>query len=225
MSPESGTLLLEEIQPRLRSAIPKSVRPIGSEDDEELVQDAMALAAQMLDSVERRGKKVTPGNIAYFTILHMRSGRRSQCMSRSDIMACGTQLDAKSCLLSMETEVGYDPELDEPIDLGSLLASENDDPAQEAARNIDWNLFLQTHDYRYGILVEGMAKGENLKATAEKSGHLYSSLYGLKAKLALDLLEFLGSTAIEDSVHVPAWRSTIRRDKEKMACRADRRRN
>ena len=86
---------------------------MGAEDDEELVQDAMVVAAQMLDAVERNGKTVTAGNITYYTILHMKSGRRSQCRSRADTMAQGTQLDGKSCVLSMEEEVGYDPELDE----------------------------------------------------------------------------------------------------------------
>jgi hypothetical protein len=92
MSPQAGTLLLEQIAPRLRSAIPKVVKPVGAEDTEELVQDAIVLAAQMLDAVERNGKTVTPGNIAYYTVLHMKSGRRSQCRSRADTMAQGTQL-------------------------------------------------------------------------------------------------------------------------------------
>ena len=34
MSPTSGTMLLEEIAPRLRSVIPRCVRKVGAEDDE-----------------------------------------------------------------------------------------------------------------------------------------------------------------------------------------------
>ena len=30
-------------------------------------------------------------------------------------------------------------------------ASDHDDPAQTCARNIDWEVFLATHDYRYAI--------------------------------------------------------------------------
>ena len=75
-----------------------------------------------------------------------------------------------------------------------------------------------------GIIVQRMDEGQNLKATAEKSGHLYSSLYVLKDSLATDLQEFLGASAIEDSVRVPGWKSRVRIDREKMACRADRRR-
>ena len=87
MSPTAGAMLLKEIAPRLCSVIPKCVHKIGTEDDEELIQDAIAMAAQILDSVEKKGKRVTPGNIAYYAILHMKSGRRSH--------TCGQQM---SCI-------------------------------------------------------------------------------------------------------------------------------
>ncbi len=224
MTAQAGDLLVEQIAPRLRALVPKSVKPVGAEDTEELVQDAIVIAAQMLHRVEQSGKKFTPGNIAYYALLHMRSGRRSQGSSRIDTMAQGTQLDGSSSVLSFEEEVGYDPELDAPITLGDLLASEHEDPAMEAARNVDWELFLATHDYRYGIMVKGMAEGRSLKATAEASEHLYMSLYGLKEQMAADVREYLGDEALADSVQTPRWKASINRDREKTACRADRRR-
>ena len=48
-------------------------------------------------------------------------------------MGIGTQFDHKSAVLSFEEEVGYDPELDEPITLGQLLASEHEDPAIQSS--------------------------------------------------------------------------------------------
>ena len=224
MTAQAGITLVEEITPRLRTLVPKSVKPVGAEDPEELLQDAITIAAQMLHRVEEQGKTVTAGNIAYYAILHMRSGRRSQGSSRVDTMGIGTQLDGSSSVLSFEEEVGYDPELDAPITLGELLASENEDPSMEAARNIDWSLFLATRDYRYGIMVKGIAEGQSLKATAEASGHLYMSLYGLKEKLAEDVRQYLGDDAVAQSVKLPRWKASIARDREKTACRADRRR-
>ncbi|MEI7819337.1 MAG: hypothetical protein WCK55_00335 [Verrucomicrobiota bacterium] len=224
MSPSAGDLLVEQITPRLRTLVPKSVKPVGAEDPEELLQDAITIAAQMLHRVEEQGKSVTPGNIAYYVILHMRSGRRSQGSSHTDTMGIGTQLDSRSSVLSFEEEVGYDPELDEPITLGQLLASEHEDPAMEAARNIDWELFIRTHDYRYGIMIKGIAEGQSLKATAERSGHLYMSLYGLKEKMAEDVRDYLGDAAIAESVRTPRWKASIAVDREKASCRAERRR-
>ena len=224
MTAQAGDLLVEQITPRLRTLVPKSVKPVGAEDPEELLQDAITIAAQMLHRVEEQGKSVTPGNIAYYVILHMRSGRRSQGSSHTDTMGIGTQLDGRSSVLSFEEEVGYDPELDEPITLGQLLASEHEDPSMEAARNLDWELFIRTHDYRYGIMIKGIAEGQSLKATAERSGHLYMSLYGLKEKMAEEVRDYLGDAAIAESVRTPRWKASIAVDREKASCRAERRR-
>ena len=223
MTAQAGTMLVEEIAPRLRTLVPKSVKPVGAEDAEELLQDAITIAAQMLHRVEEQGKTVTPGNIAFYTILHLRSGRRSQGSSRVDTMGIGTQLDGSSSVLSFEEEVGYDPELDAPITLGELLASDHEDPAIVAGRNIDWELFISTHDYRYGIMIKGIVEGQSLKATAERSGHLYMSLYGLKEQMAADVRDHLGDEAMADSVKLPRWKASIARDREKASCRADRR--
>jgi hypothetical protein len=224
MTPAAGDLLMEHIAPRLRSAIPRVVKPVGAEDEEELVQDAIATAAQMLDAVERNGKKVTPGNIAFYTILHMKSGRRSQCRSRADTMAQGTQLDGKSCVLSFEEEVGYDPELDEPISLGQLLGSHHEDPAMEAAREIDWDAFLDSHDYRYIVIAVNIMEGSPLSQTARECGTDYQGLRELRQTMAEDLRAFMGADAIEDCLRVPAWRASIMVDRERAACQADRRR-
>ncbi len=63
--------------PRLRSAIPNNAKALGCEDAQELIQDAICMAAKLYDNAEKAGKKVTPGNITYFAIQHARSGRRS----------------------------------------------------------------------------------------------------------------------------------------------------
>jgi hypothetical protein len=226
MSPQAGFLLVDQIVPRLRSAIPKCVAAVGAEDAEELVQDAICLAAKMLHNVEAAGKTVTPGNIAYYTILHMKTGRRSQCCSRADAMANGTMLDDRSSVLSVEEEVGYDEELGEPITLGEMLGSEREDPAMAGARNIDWEKFVSTHDRRYTLIVQGMAEGRNLRDTVSRSKHSrnYSRMFQLKQKLARDLQEFLGEDAIADATEVPAWKASLKVNSEKAACTADRRR-
>ena len=95
---------------------------------------------------------------------------------RADTMAQGTQLDRKSSVLSLEEEVGYDPELDEAVTLGDILASNREDPSMAAGRNIDWELFIETHDYRYGLIIRGFAQGKALVDTAKDCGAGYSRL-------------------------------------------------
>jgi hypothetical protein len=55
MSPQAGSILLEQVVPRLRSAIPRAVRCVGAEDHEELIQDGTAIAAKMLHNAEAAG--------------------------------------------------------------------------------------------------------------------------------------------------------------------------
>ena len=86
MSPRAGFVLMDEIAPRLRNAIPRCVSKVGAEDDEELLQDGLAMAAHMLHNLEERGKEVTPGNVAYYTLLHLKSGRRSYSTGHTDVM-------------------------------------------------------------------------------------------------------------------------------------------
>jgi hypothetical protein len=222
MSPQAGFLLLDQIAPRLRAAIPRCVARVGCEDAEELVQDALCVAAKMLHNVEAAGKKVTPGNIAYYSILHMRSGRRSQSCSRADVMSTGTILDDKSSVMSVEEEIGWDEEIGEPITLGEMLGSHHEDPAMAAARDLDWEEFLDSRDYRYGMIVAGLAEGKALKDTVKRLG--YSRLYQLKQRLAAELRDYMGQEAIADATEVPAWRASLKVNSEKAACLADRRR-
>ena len=78
---------------------------------------------------------------------------------------------------------------------------------------------MSTHDRRYTVMIKGMAEGQTAKKGPKSEADTR-----LKCKLADDLREYMGSTAIDDSVHLPGWRSSLNVDREKMACRADRRR-
>ncbi len=223
MSPKAGFVLLDQIEPRLRATMPY-IRGVGAEDTEELLQDALAVAAKMLHDLEERGKEVTPGNVAYYTILHMKSGRRSYSSGRTDVMNAGTQLDSLSSVLSFEEPAGYDPETDEEIPLGDMLAGNADDPSMAASRFVDWEEFLDSHNPRYKVLVSDIAEGRHVKDTAGKFGFSGRWAYDLRDKLAADLREHFGEDAIADSMQIPSWRGNIMVDQEKAACRAQRRR-
>jgi hypothetical protein len=92
MSPEMGNLLIDEVVPRLRAALP-SVPFVGHEDREEVLADMTANAAKMMDSAEKAGKKFSAGNVAYFASRAARSGRRSTWSGRTDVMSAAASLD------------------------------------------------------------------------------------------------------------------------------------
>ena len=94
----------------------------------------------------------------------------------------------------------------------------------EATRNLDWELFLATHDYRYGVILKGIAEGRSLKDTAAAQGERYPGMWALKNRMAEAVREYMGDAAIADSVRTPRWKASIAVDRERTACRADRRR-
>jgi len=139
-------------------------------------------------------------------------------------MSTGTIMDSTSNVLSVEEEVGVDEEFGEPITLADLLGSFDEDPAQAAARDIDWEEFFDGHDHRYGMIVADIAEGRSLSETMKRTRSQYAKMAQLKQKLAKELQEFLGEDAIADSLEAPAWRASLKATSERAACTADRRR-
>jgi len=139
MSPQAGWILQEEIVPRLRASIPRNVNQVGAEDPEELIQDATCMAAKLMHAVELQGKTVTAGNIAYYTILHMKSGRRSYGISTTDVCGISTQLNGSTRLSSLEEPAAMDGETGgELLAFHDVLSQDQDDPGMIAARKLDW---------------------------------------------------------------------------------------
>jgi len=226
MSPRAGFILVQDIVRRIRSGVCKGrgVKTVGGEDIEELIQDATAHAALLLHRADESGKGVSCGNIAYYALLQTRSGRRSTGGSRTDVMAPGTQLDGKSCLLSFEEPVGFDPETGEAVALGEMLAGGDVDPSAAAARNIDWGEFLRGHDRRYVPMVMATMNGKPLRSLKKRFRLCDSGISGLKHRLAADVREVMGEDVLDQVCRKPRWHGSLVVEHEKVACRAERNR-
>ena len=107
--------------------------------------------------------------------------------------------------------------------MGEMPAGRDEDASMRAVRKVDWDGFLETHNPQYGAIVSDLAVGKNATESARGSGLRYSSVRNLRQKLADDVREYFGDSAIDDSLHQPAWRGGINADKERFACRAERR--
>src|ERR1035437_6367075 len=135
MSPHAGEVLTEIIQPMLIAVVPQVVKTTGAEDPAELVQDGMAMAAQAIEMLEKRGKDLMPRSVAYYTIQRLKSGRRSQYAGRMDVMSAAAMLDKRVELTDLDAPA---PEEAEDLTFGDMLASDHEDAATLAARAIDW---------------------------------------------------------------------------------------
>jgi hypothetical protein len=223
MSPQAGWILNEEIVPRLCGAVPQSVRCVGSEDHQELIQDATCMAARMLDRVEQQGKlgKITPGNIAYYTIQHLKSGRRANGSSRVDVFGSSTQLNGASKLHSLSEVVSVSECGDEIFELHDVISNDHEDPSVQAARKIDWDTFLAGLSKMEKLVVEFICAGRTLRQAAHKAGVCDSAMQHHRRKLGQKIIEFMGANIVAESTREPRWRDNILADREKRAVRLE----
>ena len=224
MSPQAGFILLNEIVPRLRSAIPHAVCLVGCEDAEELLADGTAIAAKLLHRVEQKGKRVTPGNIAYYAIQHLRSGRRSTGSSVRDVMQSGTQLKQNTQVVSLEEPVPREGADHEAFTLGDVLSNDQEDPAMVAARRLDWEAFRQTQPARSQAILDYVAGGLPLTELARRHRVSRSAIQAHKEVLAREIKEFMGADILQVSTQPPLWRNGLVATRERKAWRKGKKR-
>ena len=210
MSPLLNDMLLNEVIPRLRNAA-RSIPKVGSEDDDELVQDTTLMAARMMDSADKAGHKFTAGNMAYYAAKAARSGRRSYYAGRSDVFSPGCQIDGKARHESLDAEF----EMAETGDYGTLHDvispfdpnSHEADPADEAARNLDWASFLAAHPPRHRVAILVLVDGGTMREAGKRCGLKDSAALKLKRRIAADLVDFFGDDVIRRLLdgRRPAW--------------------
>ena len=214
---------MEQIAPRLR-VTSRCLPQVGADDADELYQDGLAIAAKTLDSAERNGKQVTAGNIAWYTTKQLASGRRSAYGGRADVLCPAAQLDGNARLTSFQQEVADDPKNGEGgegagLPLVELLTSGIEDPAQAAARNLDWEQFLSGLDGLSRRMIVAFAHGDTMRDLKDEASLSDSGMSGRKRKLVAEMKEVLGPDCVADAGREPAWRSDVAAQREKDACR------
>ena len=211
MSPSAALMLEKQIYPIIRNTIPRTARPIGSEDSQELVQDATASAAEMLEAMERSGRKPLPNSIAYYSIQRTKSGRRSYGDHRTDVMSPGYQMDNDGSVCSMQ-----DPVCDEDdLTVGDTIASKSEDTASKVLRQIDWSEFLDTLDARKRRIVEEMMLGYGTGDIARLLAVTAPRIVQLKKDIGKKIKEFMGDNILVDVGQEGVWQRDIRCLREK----------
>ena len=224
MSSIADKVLVDEIVPRLRHLIPHHVAFVGAEDAEEVLQDATLIAARILARARASGKAVTPGNVAYYTMLHIRCGRRSHSSGRSDVMGTRTQIVGHSRLQSMEAPLAPDDDFpDDAFTLGDVLASEAEDPSETAARNLDWQAFLATLDERTRAILNCLAHELPLQIVADEHDVSRTTVQTWRKTLPQAVRSFMGEELLHWLQQAPAWQENLRSFRAQLACRLERR--
>lgn len=218
MSPQAGWILQEAVVPRLRAVITRSVSCVGCEDVQELIQDATAIAAKMLHSVEAAGKTVTPGNIAYYAGRHLNSGRRSTGSSVVEVLASGTQLKGHARLSSLDEPAAPGEAGGESFTFHEVLSSSQEDPSQIAARNLDWQTLLTRLTKREKAVVNHLLEGRSVSEAALTLKISRSAMQGSKNRLVQSIRELMGADSLHEVLRRPGWRDDLSTARKPLAC-------
>lgn len=220
MSPYAGEILVGKIMPIIAATVHRVVKPVGSETFDELVQDGMAIAAAMLDSAERRGQPLLANSTAFYTLQHLKHGRRSYGATRSDAMCPAVQLDENVILASMDEDIPG--EQGDELTLHDLLADPSEDPAQMAGRELDWSELMSDLDDRDIALLRTTINGERLDLLARQFGVSPPRLTQVKREIGRQIRLRWGPDALENAMRNPAWKGNVHAAREHQACQHER---
>lgn len=218
MSPATAKLLIDEVLPRIRSAVPNAIKRVGCEDVEELIQDTAAQAAYALESCENRGVPIYPASVAFYAIQRAKSGRRANYAGRADVLSSACQLDGRSALSSMDEPIPSDTEGDE-LTLHDVLGRNEADPAEQAARELDWEPLLAELDARKLAILRTVAEGGTLNRLAKRFGISNPRITQLKSELAKQIKGRLGNNVLADVIRRPRWAASTYAQQQADACR------
>lgn len=208
--------MLREVAPRLRAGIGSSIPRASGEDDSELLQDGLVIALGLLRSAQTKGKTVSPGNIAYYTIKNLRAGRRSTGFRKNDPLHAAGQLN-QCRVYSLHEPVPA--EGGEDLTLSDVLASRADDPSAEAGRRLDWQVLTLKLDDAAKAILRALAEGSELMRLVSPLKLSRSTLQTRKEKLAAKVRECLGDDILREVQEPPGWRHGLDATREKLACR------
>jgi len=222
MTPSTEDMLLKEVQPRLRNAIARTVPVVGSDDQEELLQDGLVIALRLLNGAQRSRKNVSGASVAHYTVKCLRSGRRSTGYRKTDPLHPASQLNGHCRLHSFEEPVFIDRSTDESLTLGEMLPARDDDPATQAGRRLDWDHLIQQLDAITKAILLCLASCEELTGLVRRFRRSRSMIQNHKDRLARLIKECMGEDILRQVQEQPGWHNDIHATREKLACRWER---
>ncbi len=212
MTRKNAQILLEKIVPIITATVPRVVRPTVSEDAQELVQDTIATAAEMLDSVERSGKKPIPRSIAFYSIQRAKSGRRAYQNSGNDLLSPVFRTVNENRLSYLDAPVSEDAE---NMTMHEFVAGHTQDHSVEVLRRLDWEDFSKTLDRREKLVVKDTAEGRQVRDTAKELGVSSGRIVQIKRLIGNKIRTFFGDNIIAEAGSEPVWKKDLRALREK----------
>ena len=137
-------------------------------------------------------------------------------------MATGTQLKGSARLNSLDEPVDEETG-GESFTFNDVLASDQEDPATVAGRNLDWQTLLSRLTKREQAVVKYLLEGRTVSDVAWAFKVSRSTMQQCKERLVKLIQEFMGVDILIEVLRLPGWKDNLNASRERLACRYERR--
>ena len=216
MTTATAEILVKEILPILTVTVPRTVKPVDGEDSEELVQDTIATAAEMLESLEKSHKKILQRSVAFYSIQRAKSGRRAYQNNVADPLCPVFRTRNEAAIVPIDAPFHSDDE-GSCRTMGDFISSGTEDPAETALRRIDWESFLTTLAARERQILSCIADGWRNIDIARKFKVTPARITQMKGEIASSIKEFMGADILNEISAESLWERDIRMIRESEA--------
>ena len=181
MTTVTGDILVKEILPILNRTVPRVVNPSDCEDPEELIADTLATAAEMLQSLEKAGRKIPARSVAFYSIQRAKSGRRAYQSGAADPLSPVSRTRNTSAIVPIDAPLSSEGEGSRTM--SDFIGAPTEDPSETALRNIDYLAFLSTLATRERQIFSCIADGWRGLDIAKKFGISNGRIVQIKREL------------------------------------------
>ena len=216
MTTATGDILVKEILPILNRTVPRVVNPTDSEDSEELVEDTIATAAEMLQSLEKAGRKIPARSVAFYSIQRAKSGRRAYQSGAADPLSPVFRTRNTSAIIPIDAPISSEGEGAHRA-MTDFIASGIEDPSETALRRIDWENFLGTLAGREKQILACIADGWRNMDIAKRFKVTPARITQLKREIADRIKAFMGNDILNEISAESLWERDIRMIRESEA--------
>ena len=222
MTTATGEILVKEILPILSRTVPRVVNPSDCEDPEELIADTLATAAEMLQSLEKAGRKIPARSVAFYSIQRAKSGRRAYQSGASDPLSPVFRTRNTSAIIPIDAPISSEGEGAHRA-MTDFMASGIEDPSETALRRIDWENFLGTLAGRERQILSCIADGWKNMDIAKRFKVTPARITQLKREIAARIKAFMGTDILNEISAESLWERDIRmiRESEAYYCAID----
>ena len=219
MSTEAGEVLLGTITPILKATVFRTVRPLPGETYEELIQDGLGDAAKSLESLERRGKPLMGNSVAYYTLQHLKNGRRMMDSGCADVYSCMRRATTPDDIMSFDAELEFGD--DETLTLADMLADHHPDPSEEVGRKLAWEDLSRHLSFQQLKVLRAVAEGGKLSDVAKELGVSPPRVTKIKWEIGEMARKILGDDILNEVVSESAWERDLRCQHDRRESRLD----